>query len=201
LSIALENYNLCSNAVLMKPPPGYSSQADFLITARKYAFATITLFLLVSMKGYTGAAGALQKDPINEANLTKVCQSQGGRFLPYALQGKEPRRIRGSETLSLCRAYKWKTCCGKEQTDAGKSHVSSRLCTFWSSMQARPIWDSKGKCGTGIGSSFKTFDMPEMHLLAGHSQIAARSYTSITPLRPKKKWPSIGALAALSRVH
>jgi hypothetical protein len=119
-----------TNAVLMKSPPEYSSQADFLITVRKYASATITLFLLVSMKGYIGAAGALQKAPIKEANLTKVCQSQGGRFLPYALQGKEPRRIRGSETLSLCRAYKSKTCCGKEQTDAGKFHISSRLCTL-----------------------------------------------------------------------
>jgi hypothetical protein len=108
----------------MKSLPGYSSQADFLIRAPKYA---LVLFLLVSIQGYTGAAGASQKDLINEANVTKVCQSQGGRFLPYEFQGKEPRRMRGSETLSLCRTYKWKTCCGKEQTDAGKFHIPSRL--------------------------------------------------------------------------
>ncbi|GAQ78961.1 hypothetical protein KFL_000210490 [Klebsormidium nitens] len=46
-----------------------------------------------------------------------MCRSQGGRFPPYAIQGKEPRRVRGAESLSLCKAYKWKTCCGKEQTD------------------------------------------------------------------------------------
>lgn len=80
----------------------------------------IILFILLT----SAASGEAQsKEARIDANETKVCRSQGGRFPPYVIQGGEPKRVRGAETLSLCKAYKWKTCCGKEQTDSGALRV------------------------------------------------------------------------------
>ncbi|XP_030459968.1 folate-binding protein 1 isoform X2 [Syzygium oleosum] len=46
-----------------------------------------------------------------------VCVSKGGRFPPFASEGKPPGKVgRGSKGLTLCRVFRKKTCCDVSQT-------------------------------------------------------------------------------------
>ncbi|XP_030547023.1 uncharacterized protein LOC115752795 isoform X2 [Rhodamnia argentea] len=46
-----------------------------------------------------------------------VCISKGGRFPPFASEGKPPGKVsRGSKDLTLCRIFRQKTCCDVSQT-------------------------------------------------------------------------------------
>ncbi|KAD6795409.1 hypothetical protein E3N88_06305 [Mikania micrantha] len=46
-----------------------------------------------------------------------VCLSPGGRFPPYSIQGKPPRRVsKGPTDLTLCRVFRKNTCCDVTQT-------------------------------------------------------------------------------------
>jgi len=47
------------------------------------------------------------------------CAFQGPRFPRFELEGKPPRRVfRREDELTLCRAYRKRTCCAPEQTNA-----------------------------------------------------------------------------------
>lgn len=47
------------------------------------------------------------------------CAFQGARFPRFELEGKPPRRVsRREDELTLCRAYRKRTCCAPEQTNA-----------------------------------------------------------------------------------
>lgn len=55
--------------------------------------------------------------PCTFAKFDQVCISQGGRFPPFANEGKSPKRAsKGPKDLSLCRVFRKKTCCDVAQT-------------------------------------------------------------------------------------
>ena len=74
-----------------------------------------------------------------------VCISQGGRFPPFSLEGKPPRRsIKGPDDLTLCRIYRKRTCCTAAQTHpallsvrklATSGEGSNECLLFWEAME------------------------------------------------------------------
>ncbi|XP_022965856.1 uncharacterized protein LOC111465618 isoform X1 [Cucurbita maxima] len=54
--------------------------------------------------------------PFSSGESNDVCVSKGGRFAPFAMEGKPPKKVSKAQDLTLCRVFRKKTCCGVAQT-------------------------------------------------------------------------------------
>lgn len=71
-----------------------------------------------------------------------VCVSPGGRFPPYSIQGKPPRRVsKGPKDLTLCRVFRKKTCCDVAQTHPALLSIRRLASTGEASDECLHLWE------------------------------------------------------------
>ncbi|KAK9049771.1 hypothetical protein SSX86_011104 [Deinandra increscens subsp. villosa] len=80
--------------------------------------------------------------PIASAKSDGVCVSPGGRFPPYSIQGKPPRRVsKGPNDLTLCRVFRKKTCCDVTQTHPAFLAIRRLASTGEASDECLHLWE------------------------------------------------------------
>ncbi|KAJ0509290.1 putative folate receptor [Helianthus annuus] len=71
-----------------------------------------------------------------------VCVSPGGRFPPYTIQGKPPRRVsKGPTDLTLCRVFRKNTCCDVTQTHPALLAVRRLASSGEASDECLHLWE------------------------------------------------------------
>uniref|UniRef100_A0A7N0U6Z2 Folate receptor-like domain-containing protein n=1 Tax=Kalanchoe fedtschenkoi TaxID=63787 RepID=A0A7N0U6Z2_KALFE len=71
-----------------------------------------------------------------------VCTSQGGRFPPFASDGKPPGRVsKGPKDLTLCRVFRKKTCCDVAQTHPALLSIRQLATTGEASPECLHLWE------------------------------------------------------------
>ncbi|XAR49153.1 hypothetical protein NMG60_11032247 [Bertholletia excelsa] len=80
--------------------------------------------------------------PFTSGKSDGVCVSPGGRFPPFANEGKPPRRVtRGTKDLTLCRVFRKKTCCDVAQTHPALLSVRKLGSTGEASPECLQLWE------------------------------------------------------------
>lgn len=80
--------------------------------------------------------------PIASAKSNGVCVSPGGRFPPYSIQGKPPRRVsKGPTDLTLCRVFRKNTCCDVMQTHPALLAIRRLASTGEASDECLHLWE------------------------------------------------------------
>ncbi|XP_058226172.1 folate-binding protein 1 isoform X2 [Rhododendron vialii] len=83
-----------------------------------------------------------------------VCISPGGRFPPFANQGKPPRKAtKGPKDLTLCRVFSKKTCCDVTQTHPALLSIRRLALTGEASQECLQLWEllECSICDPGVG--------------------------------------------------
>lgn len=83
-----------------------------------------------------------------------VCISPGGRFPPFANQGKPPRKAnKGPKDLTLCRVFRKKTCCDVSQTYPTLLSIRRLALTGEASQECVQLWEllECSICDPGVG--------------------------------------------------
>lgn len=81
---------------------------------------------------YTSASG----------KYNEVCISRGGRFPPYANEGKSPRKVsKGPRDLTLCRVFRKKTCCDVAQTHPALLSIRNLASTGEANDECLQLWE------------------------------------------------------------
>ncbi|KAL1833484.1 hypothetical protein ACET3Z_003135 [Daucus carota] len=71
-----------------------------------------------------------------------VCSSMGGRFPPYTIKGKPPRRVnKGPKDLTLCRMFRKRTCCDVTQTHPAFLTIRKLASTGEASEDCLQLWE------------------------------------------------------------
>lgn len=71
-----------------------------------------------------------------------VCISPGGRFPPFASEGKYPKRVsKGSKDLTLCSVFRKKTCCDVTQTHPALLTIRKLGSTGEASQECMQLWE------------------------------------------------------------
>ncbi|KAL6964715.1 hypothetical protein U1Q18_035773 [Sarracenia purpurea var. burkii] len=71
-----------------------------------------------------------------------VCISPGGRFPPFASEGKPPRKVnKGPKDLTLCRVFRKKTCCDVAQTHPALLSIRRLALTGEASQECLQLWE------------------------------------------------------------
>ncbi|KAI3695059.1 hypothetical protein L1987_78047 [Smallanthus sonchifolius] len=80
--------------------------------------------------------------PFASAKSDGVCVSHGGRFPPYSIEGKPPRRVnKGPNDLTLCRVFRKKTCCDVTQTHPAFLAIRRLASTGEASDECLHLWE------------------------------------------------------------
>lgn len=80
--------------------------------------------------------------PLASAKSDGVCVSPGGRFPPYSIQGKPPRKVnKGPTDLTLCRVFRKKTCCDVTQTHPALLAIRRLAVTGEASDECLHLWE------------------------------------------------------------
>lgn len=71
-----------------------------------------------------------------------VCISSGGRFAPFANEGKPPSKVsKGRKDLTLCRVFRKKTCCDVAQTHPALLSIRRLALTGEASQECLQLWE------------------------------------------------------------
>lgn len=70
-----------------------------------------------------------------------VCVSQGGRFPPFSLEGKPPKKVSKAQDLTLCRVFRKRTCCGVAQTHPALLSVRRLASTGEANQECLQLWE------------------------------------------------------------
>ncbi|XP_028110992.1 uncharacterized protein LOC114309451 [Camellia sinensis] len=71
-----------------------------------------------------------------------VCISPGGRFPPFANEGKPPSKVsKGRKELTLCRVFRKKTCCDVAQTHPALLSIRRLALTGEASQECLQLWE------------------------------------------------------------
>lgn len=76
---------------------------------------------------------------VGESN--DVCISQGGRFPPFSMEGKPPKKVSKAQDLTLCRVFRKKTCCGVAQTHPALLSVRRLASTGEGNQECLQLWE------------------------------------------------------------
>ncbi|PSS29083.1 Receptor-interacting serine/threonine-protein kinase [Actinidia chinensis var. chinensis] len=80
--------------------------------------------------------------PLTFGKSDGVCKSPGGRFPPFASEGKPPRKVsKGLKDLTLCRLFRKKTCCDVAQTHLALLSVRRLAVTGEASQECLQLWE------------------------------------------------------------
>ncbi|XP_057493467.1 folate-binding protein 1-like [Actinidia eriantha] len=80
--------------------------------------------------------------PLTFGKSDGVCKSLGGRFPPFASEGKPPRKVsKGPKDLTLCRLFRKKTCCDVAQTHLALLSVRRLAVTGEASQECLQLWE------------------------------------------------------------
>ena len=79
---------------------------------------------------------------VNAGKSDGVCKSPGGRFPPFASEGKPPKKVsKGPKDLTLCRLFRKKTCCDVAQTHLALLSVRRLAVTGEASQECLQLWE------------------------------------------------------------
>ncbi|XP_022946915.1 uncharacterized protein LOC111450855 [Cucurbita moschata] len=79
--------------------------------------------------------------PFSSGESNDVCISQGGRFPPFSLEGKPPKKVSKAQDLTLCRVFRKRTCCGVAQTHAALLSVRRLASTGEGNQECLQLWE------------------------------------------------------------
>ncbi|PIN26691.1 hypothetical protein CDL12_00558 [Handroanthus impetiginosus] len=73
---------------------------------------------------------------------SEVCISQGGRFPPFANEGKPPKKAsKGPRDLTLCRVFRRRTCCDVSQTHPALLTIRRLASSGEASQECLQLWE------------------------------------------------------------
>lgn len=71
-----------------------------------------------------------------------VCISPGGRFPPFQIEGKSPRKVsKGPRDLTLCRVFRKNTCCDVAQTLAAFLSIRRLASSGEATPECLQLWE------------------------------------------------------------
>lgn len=76
--------------------------------------------------------------PSLSAKSNGVCISPGGRFRPFSLDGKPPKKVRD---INLCRMFRQRTCCDVSQTHQALLHIRRLASTGEANQECLQLWE------------------------------------------------------------
>ncbi|KAG7021079.1 hypothetical protein SDJN02_17767 [Cucurbita argyrosperma subsp. argyrosperma] len=79
--------------------------------------------------------------PFSSGESNDVCVSKGGRFTPFAMEGKPPKKVSKAQDLTLCRVFRKKTCCGVAQTYPALLSVRRLASTGEGNQECLQLWE------------------------------------------------------------
>ncbi|CAK9314988.1 unnamed protein product [Citrullus colocynthis] len=79
--------------------------------------------------------------PFSFGESNDVCVSQGGRFPPFSLEGKPPKKVSKAQDLTLCRVFRKRTCCGVAQTHPALLSVRRLASTGEANQECLQLWE------------------------------------------------------------
>ncbi|XP_022150834.1 uncharacterized protein LOC111018882 isoform X2 [Momordica charantia] len=79
--------------------------------------------------------------PFLSGESNDVCISQGGRFPPFSMEGKPPKKVNKAQDLTLCRVFRKKTCCGVAQTHPALLSVRRLASTGEGNQECLQLWE------------------------------------------------------------
>lgn len=80
--------------------------------------------------------------PSTFGQSNQVCISPGGRFPPFANEGKPPKRAsKGPKDLTLCRVFRQKTCCDVAQTHTALVNVRRLALKGEAKEECLQLWE------------------------------------------------------------